>query len=300
MKISIGKPLGYSHIGMKDNQEDTVWPAFQDVGISQRVFLLCDGVGGNDHGEVASKVVSSTIGKFLCARLDINEIVNGSDIQDAVNLSYNELNKVAATSDGKPMATTLTCVVLDKKGIIAAHMGDSRIYLVRPQEGIIYQSEDHSLVNALLNSGELTPEEAKTFPRKNVITKAIQAGSCSKLSAEVRRILDVKSGDYIFMCCDGVLENLTNERLFEILSSQVSNTDMLKMLEAEGLGKTKDNFTAYLIPIVGCKETDEVAPTIKQRTTVSNEKTSFISIKFVIYIVTLTIIILLVVAFLAR
>ena len=146
------------------------------------------------------------------------------------------------------MATTLTCVCFHKDGILAAHMGDSRIYHVRPNVGILYRSADHSLVQALLQAGELTPEEAKTFPRKNVITKAIQPHS-AHLSAEVQNITDVKSGDFLFLCCDGVLENLTDERLTEVLSMTCSDAEKLKLIEAESIDKTRDNYTAYLIPI---------------------------------------------------
>lgn len=252
MKISIRKPIGYSQIGRKDQQEDAVWPLFSDVSPNNRCFVLCDGVGGSEHGEIASQTSSRIIGEYLTKILKENQAVSEADLHEAVNLAYDELERIDTESSDEgsvSMATTLTCVCIHNDGILAAHMGDSRIYHVRPGQGLLYQSADHSLVNTLLLAGELTLEEAKNFPHKNVITKAIQPHGKKRLEAEVQHLTDVQSGDYIFLCCDGVLEQLTNERLVEILSMNCSDREKLVLLESESTDKTKDNYTAYLIPI---------------------------------------------------
>lgn len=252
MEITIRKPLGYSQIGRKDQQEDAVWPLFADVTSKKRCIVLCDGVGGSEHGEVASQTSSKVIGEYLSEVITKSGYVSEEDVQAAVNLAYDELEKIdteESKGDTVSMATTLTCVCFHSDGILAAHMGDSRIYHVRPGQGLLYQSADHSLVNALLQAGELTIEEAKVFPRKNVITKAIQPHGNKRFKAEAHQLTDIQAGDYIFLCCDGVLEQLTNERLVEILSLSCSDKDKLALLEAESTGKTKDNYTAYLIPV---------------------------------------------------
>ena len=252
MKISIRRPVGYSQIGRKDQQEDAVWPLFSDVSTSCPCIVLCDGVGGSQHGEVASQTSSKVIGEYLTRVINTNHAVGEADIHDAVSLAYDELEKIdiEGTEDGVvSMATTLACICLHKDGILAAHMGDSRIYLIRPGQGLLYQSADHSLLNALLNAGELTIEETQNFPRKNVITKAIQPHAEKRFKAEVHLLTDIQSGDYIFLCCDGVLEQLTNERLVEILSMDCSDKEKVSLLEAESTERTKDNYSAYLVPI---------------------------------------------------
>ena len=252
MNITIRRPLGYSQIGRKDRQEDAVWPIFNDVTASDRCFVLCDGVGGSEHGEVASQVSSRVIGEYLASVIRQKDAVTAEDVNAAVGKAYDALEAVDTdNADGErvSMATTLTCVCLHSEGITAAHMGDSRIYHIRPGQGMLYQSSDHSLVNMLLQSGELTPEEAKTFPRKNVITRAIQPHGGNRFNAETHLLADVQSGDYIFLCCDGVLEQLTAERLVEVLSMTCSDAEKIRMLQAEGDKGTKDNYTAYLIPI---------------------------------------------------
>lgn len=252
MKISIRKPIGYSQIGRKDQQEDAVWPLFSEVSSNNPCIVLCDGVGGSEHGEIASQTSSKVIGEYLTKILKDNHAVSDADLHEAVNLAYDELEKIdteASDEGAVSMATTLTCVCIHNDGILAAHMGDSRIYHVRPGQGLLYQSADHSLVNTLLQAGEITLEEAKNFPRKNVITKAIQPHGKKRFKAEVQHLTDIQTGDYIFLCCDGVLEQLTNERLVEVLSMKCSDKEKLVLLEAESTDKTKDNYTAYLIPI---------------------------------------------------
>ena len=287
MKISIRKPIGYSQIGRKDQQEDAVWPLFSDVSSNNPCIVLCDGVGGSEHGEIASQTTSKVIGEYLTKILKDNHAVSDADLHESVNLAYDELEKIdtEASDEGSvSMATTLTCVCFHRDGILAAHMGDSRIYHVRPGQGLLYQSADHSLVNTLLQAGELTLEEAKNFPRKNVITKAIQPHGKKRFKAEVQHLTDVKGGDYIFLCSDGVLEQLTNIRIVEILSMDCSDKEKLRLLESESTDKTKDNYTAYLIPIdkvlgVSLIEQEEEvsAVVIETATSISPNRTTSIS-----------------------
>lgn len=250
MEIIIRKPLGYSHIGRKERQEDAVWPLFENVTDLDNCIVLCDGVGGSLHGEIASQTSSKVIGSYLNQIIKKKGTADDEDIQHAVSLAYDELEKMKLKdSDGKvSMATTLACVCIHKNGILASHIGDSRIYHIRPGHGLLYQSADHSLVNALLQAGELTIEEVPNFPRKNVITRAIQPNN-KRVKAEIHQLTNIQSGDYLFLCCDGILEQLSNERLVEILSMKISDNEKLSLLEQESLDKTKDNFTAYLIPI---------------------------------------------------
>lgn len=262
MDIKIKQPLGYSHIGRKENQEDSVWPLFDEATDQDTCFVLCDGVGGSLHGEIASQSSSKVIGRYLTQFVKKKGVADDEDIQYAVSLAYDELEKIdLQDSEGKvSMATTFACVCIHKDGILAGHIGDSRIYHIRPGHGLLYQSADHSLVNTLLQAGEITVEEAQNFPRKNVITRAIQPNS-KRSRAEVHKLTDIQSGDYLFLCSDGILEQLSNERLVEILSMNTSDMEKLSLLEQVSMGKTKDNFTAYLIPISSVKGSSVVEDT---------------------------------------
>ena len=94
MKITIRKPLGYSQIGRKNQQEDAVWPSFADVSANNPCIVLCDGVGGSEHGEIASQTSSKVIGEYLTKILKENHAVSDADLHEAVNLAYDELEKI--------------------------------------------------------------------------------------------------------------------------------------------------------------------------------------------------------------
>lgn len=257
MEIIIRKPLAFSGIGEKVNQEDCIYPSVKKVTAKDRFFILCDGMGGHEYGEVASQTVCWALGNFLKCHPPKRGIMTPELFYTALDFAYDVLDKKDAGGVLK-MGTTMTCLYLHRKGYLVAHIGDSRIYHIRPsltnlQEGhlgILYQSSDHSLVNELLRAGELTEEEARHFPRKNVITRAMQPHMERRCKADVYSFSDIQQGDYFFLCCDGVLEQLTNERLCEILAdNRLDDKGKLHAIKQVCDGKTKDNYTCYLVPI---------------------------------------------------
>lgn len=257
MRITIRQPLTFSEIGRKDNQEDRVYPLGNEATTQNRVFVLCDGMGGHENGEVASETVSQALGKYLDNLLKGSSSVTADMFREALTYAYDELDK-RDTGGFKKMGTTMTCLCLHNEGYLVAHIGDSRIYHIRPsltdaekgRQGIIYQSSDHSLVNDLLRAGELTEEEAQNFPQKNIITRAMQPNLERRHKADIYSFTDIKAGDYFFLCCDGVLEQLTNEQLCTILSDTTLNDEQkLSAIKSVCDGNTKDNYTCYLIPI---------------------------------------------------
>lgn len=265
MEITIRQPLTFSEIGRKDNQEDNVYPSGKNLTIDNRFFVLCDGMGGHDNGELASDTVCHALGNYFETNVPNDGIITVDYFKEALAYAYDELDK-QDNGAVKKMGTTMTCLYLHKKGYLVAHIGDSRIYHVRPSNtdlangrlGIIYQSSDHSLVNDLLKAGELTEEEAINFPQKNIITRAMQPNLEHRYKADVFSFSDIQSGDYFFLCSDGVLEQLTNERLCEILSdNSITDEEKLEAIRQVCYDKTKDNYTCYLIPIDKVVSDDE-------------------------------------------
>lgn len=255
MKIKIRQPYSFSEIGRKENQEDSIYPI--SLGTEQQVFVLCDGMGGHENGEVASQTVSQCLGQYLEQLIRERKGFGTKDFSEALSFAYDTLD-TKDTGGAKKMGTTMTCLCLHEGGYLVAHIGDSRIYHIRPslndttngRTGIIYQSSDHSLVNDLLKAGELTEEEARNYPHKNVITRAMQPNLERRHKADVYSFDDIQAGDYFFLCCDGILEQLTNETLCSILSDK-SLDDYGKLMAIKNVcdGKTKDNYTCILIPI---------------------------------------------------
>lgn len=270
MIIKIRQPLSFSEIGRKDNQEDYLWPQPKAVTEANRVFLMCDGVGGQDSGEVASQTAAIALGEYITAHPATDGIVTKAMFEEALAYGYDELDKVD-TGAFRKMGTTMTCLVLHRGGALVAHIGDSRVYHIRPsladedgRSGIIYQSADHSLVNDLLRAGEITEEEAIDFPQKNVITRAMQPHLERRYKADILNIDDVQAGDYFFLCCDGVLEHLTNDMLGAILSDEnLDDQGKINAIKEVCDGRTRDNYTCWLIPIdkVEAEATDTATST---------------------------------------
>ena len=256
MNIIIRKPLGFSEVGKKDNQEDYLWPELETVTADNRVFLMCDGMGGHDSGEVASQTAATALGEYITNHTAPDGIVNKAMFEEALAYAYDELDKVD-TMAVKKMGTTMTCVVLHNDGALLAHIGDSRIYHIRPLndgsdklKDIIYQTSDHALVNDLIKAGELTEEEADHFPQKNVITRAMQPHLERRFKADIHNLTDIKAGDYFFLCSDGVLEQLSNANLCAILSNpDMDDSEKLQAIKNVCFGRTRDNYTCWLIPV---------------------------------------------------
>lgn len=263
MEIQLKQPYSFCQLGKRGNQEDARFPDDNMPQGLKPAFVVCDGVGGCDKGEVASRTVADAIGTYM-SRVDLTLPFTVRDFAKVLDYAYSCLNN-RISSRNIDMATTMTFVCFHDGGVFCAHIGDSRIYHIRPGVGIMYQSEDHSLVNVLVHSGNLTPEEAIDHPKGNIITRCM--GYVSKDSerpaATTLQIDDVVSGDYFFLCTDGVLHNIDDSELLSILSSDMSDREKIAFIAQKSAGST-DNNTAYLIgvdSVEACNirtETDEL------------------------------------------
>lgn len=248
MEILLRQPYSFWQKGRRPNQEDARFPDEDAPQGCKAAFVVCDGVGGQDKGEVASRAVAYAIGQYM-ENVDLTKPFSSSDFSKVLEHAYSCLYK-KMRNNTREMATTMTFVCFNAAGAFCAHMGDSRIYQVRPGVGIMYQSEDHSLVNALVHSGNLTPEEAINHPKSNVITRCISyvEKGMDKPSATTILIEDVEAGDYFFLCSDGVLHCIDDNELLSILSSDKSDKEKINII-AEKSKSSSDNNTAYLIGV---------------------------------------------------
>lgn len=256
MKITIHQPLYIFEIGQRANQEDSLYPAGEKATSEDRLFVLCDGMGGHEHGEVASQTVCKALGNWFSDNMAPSQPLTDNQLLAAIEYAYNALD----TKDNggiKKMGTTLTLLYIHRCGVTCAHIGDSRIYHIRPQSSspsgrlggaILYQSRDHSLVFDLFQSGEISHEEMATFPQKNIITRAMQPGEENRMRPDIVHITDVQPGDYFYMCSDGMLEQMTNEELAALLSSDISDEEKRSQL-IKATANNKDNHSAWLIHI---------------------------------------------------
>lgn len=249
MRIKIYQPLAIHELGKRANQEDSIYPIEGKATEKDRLFLLCDGMGGHEHGEVASQSICKSLSSFLLQHAVASEGLEDKLLSDALAYAYEELDKLAVAGDSRQMGTTLTLLYFHSNGCTAAHIGDSRIYHLRPSSHtILYKSRDHSLVYDLYQAGELTNEEMKTFPQKNVITRAMIAGDRNHPKPDVIHISDIQPSDYFYICSDGMLEQMEDEKLLDVFAANVRDEEKRQMLISE-TSDNKDNHSAYIVHI---------------------------------------------------
>lgn len=252
-------------VGKRSNQEDSVYPMLKDGVTEQKFFILADGMGGHVNGQLASSTVCRTMGNIL------NEIASQRDIQEddfliALDAAYKALDAIDDEESDKKMGTTLTFVSFGKEGALAAHIGDSRIYHIRPtaESPILYKSMDHSLVNDLFRIGEITEEEMATSKSRHILTRAVQPHQEYRAEADIEHLTDVKPGDYFYMCSDGMLENISDVELLEIICSNISDDEKKGLLLANSQDN-KDNHSAFLIRVGGDDKATKNVPDVTKK-----------------------------------
>ena len=250
-QMKIYQPLSINDKGGRGNQEDTVSPIPGTATSADRTFIVCDGMGGHEAGEVASGAVCEAISAYL--NDSDPETFDLSTLRGAIESAYDTLAERDTTTGQKRMGTTLTLVHLSDRQAVMAHIGDSRIYHLRPDGNggmtILYKSSDHSLVNELVRAGVITPEEAINHPKKNVITRAMQAREDHRDGATVHITNDVAADDRFIQCSDGVLECLSDAALCEIMADESLTDEQRIERITEICRSSHDNFSAYYVHV---------------------------------------------------
>lgn len=237
-------------LGQRSNQEDSVYPAVGEASSDNRLFILCDGMGGHEHGEVASSAVCEAMSKYVNEHYSFDRPFSEADFNEALSIAYDALDEKDCDDEKKKMGTTLTFLLLHEGGAFIAHIGDSRVYHIRPSEKkIMFQTRDHSLVNDLIAIGELTPEEAKHSNQKNIITRAMQPHQSQRCKADVMQITDIRSGDWFVMCSDGMLEEIEDQNIINILSNQKTSIDEKMEIMKQVSKDSHDNHSAHIIQV---------------------------------------------------
>jgi serine/threonine protein phosphatase PrpC len=253
MAIRIFQPISFSELGQRDNNEDYFSPTSLDT--STRLFMVCDGMGGLDKGEEASERTAETINQYF---LD-NPFENLTEeyLQKAVETAFYALKSFMETNSLiSRMGTTLTLLHINAYGATVAHVGDSRVYHIRAGK-ILYKTKDHKQVLDMVEEGIITAEQAVNHPWRNRLSRSVSVRSATSEDESPRKpdkptvqhIEDLEKEDYFFLCSDGVLEQVTDEILCEILVQDKSNEAKIDDIIAVCKDKTKDNYTGILVQI---------------------------------------------------
>lgn len=210
---------------VRDHNEDSV---IITENLTKEILLtVADGMGGHNAGEVASSIAITHIGKRF---REIGTVGNKEDAINWLRETVNEINVLLYhyTEDhpeSTGMGTTFVLALLTKDFLLFGNIGDSSGFVIKNKK-LHKITTDHTLVNLLVKSGELTEEEAKEHPRKYVLMKAL--GSTAKVDMDIFEVeMDV---DGILLCSDGLTNMLDQEQIMKVLNEDLSIEDKLNKL----------------------------------------------------------------------
>lgn len=231
---------------LRDNNEDCF--AYNTLDEQNGYMIVCDGMGGRSGGEVASKcAVDSIVSSFnrsLVKNLPSNTVRH---LLESVSVTANQqvYDLAQDNADLSGMGTTLVVAIVSGTNLHVAHAGDSRAYLIRGGN-IIQLTVDHSVVQTLIDKGELTTEQAKVHPRKNIITRAL--GVYDNIDIDLNEASLLKD-DIVLLCTDGLSNCVTPAEMVEIFTdNDFENCAKALVDKANTLGGP-DNITAVAAKI---------------------------------------------------
>lgn len=252
---------GYaSDTGMvRELDEDSVFvltlgEIYDSFSTPMGLFIVADGMGGHEGGEVASKLVVQTIAHrlmkhVLLPRLDPDSTPHQDAVRfrviEAVQHANQELFKLAQKR-GNDMGCTLTMALVINNRAYIANVGDSRTY-IRRQNGLHQISKDHSVVANLIENGMAQPEEIYTHPDRNIVYRSM--GAKPKLEVDLWEE-ELTVGDKLLLCCDGLWESIYNEGIDEVLLTHFEPQPACKeMIRRANMAGGEDNISVILVQV---------------------------------------------------
>ena len=243
------------HVGFKTDK-GVIRPGNEDacfVLLHDKVYILADGVGGGNSGEIASRTAVSEIANYVVSHpisrmMDKYEIVGY--LQNAMDMANKKIFEMARSyPENSGMATTAVVIYVRKGKIYIANIGDSRVYLYR-KGSLMQLTEDHTYVNTLVKAGILSREEADNDERKNVIIKAL--GAEPEIEPDFFQV-EVNAEDVILACTDGLYDEVSSEEIIDVIMEK----DNMSELAAELIKRANHNGGRDNITIISLKVTEE-------------------------------------------
>ena len=242
--------------GLKRTSNEDSYSTRPDVGL----FVVADGMGGHVAGEVASRVAVEAIEAFIqeTAGADKNRTwpfpfdpkvsLEANRLRAAFRLANRKIaSAIADSQDLRGMATTASAVLLGPQGASVAHVGDSRVYVLR--DGKLEQiTHDHSWVEEQVRAGTLSPTAARQHPWRNVVTRALSGGEDPEVDVTE---VSPRPGDRYLLCSDGLFTVVPDNRIAELVGDMKAPLDAiaLALIAAANEAGGPDNITALILQI---------------------------------------------------
>ena len=214
---------------------------------NEYLMIVADGMGGHRKGEVASSIAVTHLGKRFSESASVGPKL---DAVNWLNDNVNEINKQILeygekNEDSKGLGTTIVAAIITPSFIIIGNIGDSSGYVMKNKK-LHKVTHDHTLVNLLIEAGNLTEEEAKNHPKKNVLMRALGAAD----KAEIDMVEVDNDANEVFLCSDGLTNLLTDEQIEKVLLDDELNVEekVIKLIKkCNARGGTDNISIAYLV-----------------------------------------------------
>lgn len=231
------------------------------------LFVVADGMGGQENGEVASQLAVQTLVTHVFTSLHSGEMTPDTFLPllkegiDDANLAVYQRNQMQLTR----MGTTLTAALVIGSTAYIAHVGDSRCYLLHESEGLSQITQDHSLVAALASAHMIKPEEVYTHPRRNVIYRCL--GEKNNVQVDTCTV-PLIADDTLLLCSDGLWEMVRDPQIEAILSSPVPHPShhAHALIQAALAGGGEDNISAIVVQVLCLNDNEQARETGRQHT----------------------------------
>ncbi len=237
--------FGKTEVGKvrKDNQDRYLFGTLNDGAIYS---IVCDGMGGVSGGSVASDIAIKSIVEEINTKFNNN--MTNNEIKNLCFSAMNIANSIIYEISSKEkaltgMGTTVVLVILVENTAHIFHIGDSRAYLIKNNE-VKQMTKDHSFVQEMVDLGKLSKQDAKTHPKKNIITRAL--GVSKNIEAEYTNI-ELEDTDVLMLCTDGLINHINEDEFIDLLVEnelQITCDKLVKLALDRG---GKDNITLVLL-----------------------------------------------------
>ncbi|MDE1548017.1 Stp1/IreP family PP2C-type Ser/Thr phosphatase [Jeotgalibaca caeni] len=246
MQIAYGSDIGKNR---SMNEDYVSWFKNQQ---NQPLMLICDGMGGHQAGDVASEMAVSHLGEaWKKTSFSQAESVSSWFLTTIQKVNQLIFQKSLDFVDLDGMGTTLVAAAVVAGELVVAHIGDSRAYLYRNYQ-LKQLTEDHSLVNELVKSGELSETEAKNHPQKNIVTRSM--GNREKIQIDLTSV-PIKKNDFLVLCTDGLSNLVDEEGLKRVLKDWMSLPDKVtKLIEMANEAGGSDNISVLIAHFIEKEE----------------------------------------------
>ena len=238
---------GMTDVGLVRKENQDAYLVREETATGQTICVVCDGMGGAAGGRLASRIAvetfTSELEKILSVDMPPQQLREASSY--AVSLANKAVRDAASRlEEYHNMGTTLVAAVSYDSGMVISNVGDSRAYHIT-EGGITRITKDHSLVERMVDRGDITAEEARRHPNRNLITRALGPDADAQCDGY---ICPMETGDFLLLCTDGLVDTVTDqEMLFEVIHGGAVEGCLNRLLEISKSRGASDNVTAVLL-----------------------------------------------------